>query len=60
MSLAVLRGCGFGTDEPSDALRQGLRLAILTENKGVRGVEIQNDIGDQTVIANNEPTPKGH
>ena len=59
MSLAVLRGCGFGTDEPSNALRQGLRHAIVTESNDVRGVEIQNNIGDQAVIANNEPTPKG-
>jgi hypothetical protein len=44
----------------SRALRcaRGLKHAIITENNGVRGVEIQNDIGDQAVIANNEPTPK--
>ena len=54
-----VRGCSFGSDEPCIALRKGLRHAIVTENNGLRGVEIQNDIGDQAVIANNEPTPKG-
>ena len=50
-----VRGCSFGTDEPSIALRHGLRHAIITENNGVRGVEILNEFGDEAVIANNEP-----
>ncbi|MCX6928570.1 MAG: glycosyl hydrolase family 28-related protein [Verrucomicrobia bacterium] len=54
-----VRGCSFGTDEPSIALRKGLRHAIVTENNGVRGVEIQNQIGDQAIVANNEPGGKG-
>ena len=54
-----VRGCSFGTDEPSIALRKGLRHAIVSENNGVRGVGILNEIGDQAVIANNEPERKG-
>jgi hypothetical protein len=54
-----VRGCSFGTDEPSVALRKGLRHAIVTENNGVRGVEILNEIGDRAVTANNEPERKG-
>ena len=54
-----VRGCSFGTDEPSIALRKGLRHAIVTENNGVRGAEILNEIGDQAVIANNEPAGNG-
>jgi hypothetical protein len=50
-----LRGCTFGSDEPSIALRPGLKSAIITENNGVRGVEILNEIGDQAIIANSEP-----
>jgi hypothetical protein len=50
-----LRGCSFGTDEPSIALRRGLQHAIITENNGVRGVQIINEIGDKAIIANNEP-----
>jgi hypothetical protein len=48
----------FGTDEPSIALREGLQHAIVTENNGVRGVEILNEIGERAVIANNEPERK--
>ena len=54
-----VRGCSFGTDEPSIALRPGLKHAIIAENNGVRGVEILNEIGDQAVVANNEPEGKG-
>ena len=54
-----VRGCSFGSDEPSIALRKGLRHAIVTENNGVRGLEILNEIGDKAVIANNEPGEKG-
>jgi hypothetical protein len=52
-----VRGCSFGTDEPSIALRKGLRHAIVTENNGVRGAQILNEIGDRAIIANNEPGP---
>ena len=50
-----VRGCSFGTDEPSIALQKGLQHAIITENNGVRGVEITNQIGERAIIANNEP-----
>jgi hypothetical protein len=50
-----VRGCSFGTDEPSIALRKGLKHAIITENNGVRGVEILNELGAEAVVANNEP-----
>ncbi len=50
-----VRGCSFGTDEPSITLRKGLQHAIITENNGVRGAQIVNEIGDQAIIANNEP-----
>jgi Pectate lyase superfamily protein len=52
-----VRGCSFGTDEPSIALRRGLQHAIISENNGVRGVEILNQIADRAIIANNEPQP---
>lgn len=50
-----VRGCSFGTDEPSVALKQGLQQATITENNGVRGVQVINEIGDRAIIANNEP-----
>jgi len=53
-----IRGCSFGTDQTSVALRKGLQHAIITENNGVRGAQIVNEIGDQAVIANNEPEAK--
>jgi hypothetical protein len=53
-----VRGCSFGTDEPSLALKQGLRHAIITGNNGVRGLDIANEIGDLAIIANNEPLQK--
>lgn len=53
-----VRGCSFGTDEPSITLKPGLQHAIVTENNGVRGVEIKNEIGEKAIIANNEPPPK--
>jgi hypothetical protein len=43
------------THEPCIALRKGLRHAIITENNGVRGLEILNEIGEHAIIANNEP-----
>ncbi|HVM48824.1 MAG TPA: hypothetical protein VMU04_12405 [Candidatus Acidoferrum sp.] len=39
-------------------MRQGLQHAIVTENNGVRGTRILDEIGDQAVIANNEPELK--
>ena len=53
-----VRGCSFGTDEPSIALKKGLQHAIVSENNGVRGVEIRNEIGERAIISNNEPSPK--
>jgi hypothetical protein len=50
-----VRGCSFGTDEPAIALRQGLRHAIISENNGVKGVEILNEIADRAILSNNEP-----
>jgi hypothetical protein len=50
-----VRGCSFGTDEPAIALRKGLQHAIISENNGVRGVEILSQIADQAIITNNEP-----
>src|SRR5258708_2784975 len=32
----------------------GSKHAIVTQNGGVRGVKILNEIGDQAIIANNE------
>jgi hypothetical protein len=49
-----VRGCSFGSDEPSIALRKGLRHAIITENNGVHGVEILNEIGDRGIVSLNE------
>jgi hypothetical protein len=49
-----VRGCSFGTDEPSIALRKGVASAIITGNNGVRGVEITNEIGDAAIISENE------
>jgi len=49
-----VRGCSFGSDEPCIALKKGVQHAIVTENNGVHGVSIANDIGDQAIIANNE------
>jgi len=50
-----VRGCSFGSDEPSIALRKGLQHAIITENNGVRGVQILNEIGDRGIVSLNEP-----
>ncbi len=51
-----VRGCSFGSDEPCVALKPGLQHAIITENNGVRGVEVSNEIGNKAVVANNEPS----
>ena len=53
-----VRGCSFGTAEPSIALRKGLQQAIVTGNNGVRGVKIVNGIGDRAIISDNEPEHK--
>lgn len=53
-----LRGCSFGTNKPCITLKKGLQQAILTENNGVRGVEISNEIGERAIITNNEPGTK--
>ena len=53
-----VRGCSFGSPEPSVALRPGLKSAIITENNGVRGAQIINEIGEKAIIANNEPETK--
>jgi hypothetical protein len=53
-----VRGCSFGTDEPSIVLKTGLKHAIVSGNNGVRGVQISNEIGPQAIIANNEPEQK--
>ncbi|MFA6185645.1 MAG: glycosyl hydrolase family 28-related protein [Phycisphaerae bacterium] len=53
-----VRGCSFGSDEPSIALRNGMQHAIISENNGVRGVEITNEIGNKAIINNNEPVNK--
>jgi hypothetical protein len=50
-----VRGCTFGSREPSIVLHQGVEHAIVTENNGAHGVEIVNEIGGRAVIANNEP-----
>jgi len=50
-----VRGCSFGTLQTSIHLKEGLQHAIITENNGVGGVGIQNDIGERAIIVNNEP-----
>jgi hypothetical protein len=50
-----VRGCSFGTKEPSIHLKKGTVHAIVAENNGADGVRIVNEIGDQAVLANNEP-----
>ena len=49
-----VRGCSFATGEPSIHLKSGLKHAIISENNGLDGVRIVNDIGDKAVIVNNE------
>ena len=50
-----VRGCSFATRETSISLKKGLVNAIVTENNGLHGVTIVNEIGDKAIIANNEP-----
>ena len=49
-----VRGCSFATGEPSIHLKSGLKHAIISENNGVNGVKIINEIGGKAVIVNNE------
>lgn len=58
--LQVL-GCTFDADNgskqkpmPSIALRKGLQRAIISDNMGVGGVRIINEIGDDAVLRDNE------
>ncbi len=46
-----LRASSFWSDELRIALHPGLRHAIVTENGGVRGVGVRNEIGVQAMIA---------
>jgi type II secretory pathway component PulC len=52
-----VRGCTFRSrgQEPHIVLKEGLKHAIVSENNGVNGVRIVNQIGDRAVIVNNEP-----
>jgi hypothetical protein len=50
-----VRGCTFGSHEPSVVLRKGLEHAIIGENNGDHGVQVINEIGDLALIVNNEP-----
>jgi hypothetical protein len=52
-----VRGCTFSTGGPSIALREGLKHAIISENNGVEGVRVINEIGERAIIVNNEPAP---
>jgi hypothetical protein len=52
-----VRGCSFRSraKEPHIVLKQGLKHAIVSENNGVNGVHIVNEIGDRAIVVNNEP-----
>ena len=52
-----VRGCTFRSrgSEPHIVLKNGLKHAIVSENNGVNGVDIVNQIGEQAIIVNNEP-----
>ncbi|MCL2813584.1 MAG: glycoside hydrolase family 55 protein [Oscillospiraceae bacterium] len=49
-----LRGCSFATGEPSVHLKPGLKHAVISENNGINGVKIINEIGEKAIIVNNE------
>jgi len=49
-----VQGCSFATPEPSILLGKGLKHAIITGNNGVRGVTIENQIGDRAIVSDNE------
>ena len=50
-----IRGCTFGSREKNIVLKNGVQHAIVSENNGAHGVEIENEIGDRAIIATNEP-----
>jgi hypothetical protein len=50
-----IRGCSFVGPKPSIAIRKGVKSAIISENNGVNGVSITNEIGNSAIIVNNEP-----
>jgi hypothetical protein len=50
-----VRGCSFGSSQPSIVLKAGLQHAIITANNGLHGVEIKNEIGGKALISDNEP-----
>jgi len=54
-----VRGCTFHgrAAEPHIVLKHGLQHAIVSENNGVNGVHIVNQVGDQAILVNNEPQP---
>jgi hypothetical protein len=50
-----VRGCTFGSRGPNIVLKQGLEHAIVSENNGMSGVEVVNEIAERAIIVNNEP-----
>lgn len=52
-----IRGCTFATNRPSIRLLPNTIHAIVTENNGLTGVRIENNIAERAIIANNEPAP---
>jgi hypothetical protein len=50
-----IRGCSFGSPQPSIVLKEGLQHAIISGNNGLHGVEIKNEIGGKALISDNEP-----
>jgi len=52
-----IRGCSFRSrgKEPHVVLKKGVQHAIVSENNGLNGVNIVNEIDDQAIIVNNEP-----
>ncbi len=51
-----VQACSFATPQPSILLGKGLKHAIVTGNNGGRGVTINNQIGDQAMISDHEPS----
>lgn len=47
-------GCTFGTNQPSVALKPGLKHAVIMGNNGEKGVKIINEIGEKASIVGNE------
>lgn len=50
-----VRGCSFGSPQPSVRLGSEVSHAIVTANNGIAGVSILSECGDRAVIADNEP-----